>query len=38
MSTWIINDGLVLNEAFSSWSNVGHNEWINLVFLWIIPK
>lgn len=27
-----------LNEAYSGWSNVGHNGWINLVFLWIIPK
>jgi hypothetical protein len=27
-----------LNEAFSGWSNVGHNEWINLVLFWIIPK
>ncbi|KAF2494843.1 hypothetical protein BU16DRAFT_426731, partial [Lophium mytilinum] len=27
-----------LNEAYSGWSNVGHNEWINFVFLWIIPN
>ncbi|KAH6661676.1 hypothetical protein B0J14DRAFT_631365 [Halenospora varia] len=27
-----------LNEAFSGWSNVGHNEWINLLCFWIIPN
>ncbi|KAE9368776.1 hypothetical protein N431DRAFT_470463 [Stipitochalara longipes BDJ] len=27
-----------LNEVFSGWKNVGHNEWINLIFLWIIPN
>jgi hypothetical protein len=27
-----------LNEAFSGWRNVGHNSWIDLTTLWIIPK
>ncbi|KUJ13437.1 uncharacterized protein LY89DRAFT_591637 [Mollisia scopiformis] len=27
-----------LNEAFSGWSNVGHNEWGHLVLYYIIPN
>jgi len=27
-----------LNEYFSSWMNVGHNNWSRLIVLWIIPN
>lgn len=27
-----------LNEYFSSFANVGHNDWSRLVLLWIIPN
>ncbi|OQV03179.1 hypothetical protein CLAIMM_08257 [Cladophialophora immunda] len=27
-----------LNEYFSSFANIGHNDMYNLVFLWIIPN
>ena len=27
-----------LNEAFSGFENIGHNDWSTLVFLWILPK
>jgi len=27
-----------LNEAFSGWSNVGHNELFDLFFFYIVPK
>ncbi|KAL6713520.1 hypothetical protein ACLMJK_008985 [Lecanora helva] len=28
----------VLNEACSGFDNIGHNEWPQMVFLWIIPN
>jgi hypothetical protein len=27
-----------LNEYFSSYANVGHNDWSRLILLWIIPN
>ncbi|PSK60258.1 hypothetical protein B9Z65_1156 [Elsinoe australis] len=27
-----------LNEAYSGFDNIGHNDWFSLVFLWIIPN
>lgn len=27
-----------LNEYYSGFSNIGHNDLLSLVFLWIIPK
>jgi hypothetical protein len=27
-----------LNEYFSDFDNIGHNEPLALIFLWIIPK
>lgn len=27
-----------MNEAFSGFENIGHNDLFTLVFLWIIPK
>lgn len=27
-----------LNESFSGFQNIGHNSFIDLVVLWIIPK
>jgi len=27
-----------LNEAFSGFANIGHNSFMDLVVLWIIPK
>ncbi len=29
---------VVLNECFSGFENVGHNDPLSLLFLWIIPK
>jgi hypothetical protein len=29
---------LALNEVFSGFENIGHNDLGSLVFLWIIPK
>ena len=29
---------LVANEVFSSFDNIGHNDFLSLIFLWIIPK
>ena len=29
---------LGLNEYYSGFENVGHNDPISLIFLWIIPK
>jgi len=27
-----------LNEACSGFDHIGHNNWFNLIFLWVIPK
>lgn len=27
-----------MNEYFSGFDNIGHNDIITLIFLWIIPK
>lgn len=29
---------LGLNEYFSGFANIGHNDPVNLLFLWVIPK
>ena len=29
---------LVSNEFFSGFDNIGHNDPLSLLFLWIIPK
>lgn len=31
-------DNAGLNEYFSSYDNIGHNNLVQLIFLWIIPK
>ena len=28
----------VLVEAWSGWHSIGHNEWVPLLFVWIIPN
>lgn len=30
--------GVVLNEYFSGFRNIGHNDAMTIIFLWIIPK
>ena len=30
--------GAGLNESFSGFENIGHNDPLSLLFLWIIPK
>lgn len=30
--------GAGLNEVFSGFENIGHNDLVSLTFLWIIPK
>lgn len=32
------NHRIGMNEYFSSYQNVGHNDWSRLVLLWIIPN
>jgi hypothetical protein len=27
-----------LNEVFSNFDNIGHNDWSTLILLWIIPN
>jgi hypothetical protein len=27
-----------LNEYYSGFDNIGHNDVVSLIFLWIIPK
>jgi hypothetical protein len=34
--TLLLNAGLI--EALSGFDSIGHNSWLNLVFLWIIPN
>jgi hypothetical protein len=35
---WLVLTLIGLNEFFSGFDNIGHNDAASLIFLWIIPK